>query len=136
ALEWFPDSPALFGAYDLRASGEVTPMDENRLRSSLLKVMARPRDREEFYKMVDGTGNMRLDRISFAYTPDPQDSRKLRFYLRLTGLADRKVLTEFMKKSFEGAKVEFKKRPKGRLMTVISSEKEGFFALIDDTNLL
>jgi len=135
ALQWFPDSPALFGAYDLRASGEVTPMDENRLRSSLLKVMGRPRDREEFYKMVDGNGNMRLDRVSFAFTPDPQDSRKLRIYLRFSGLADRKILTEFMK-SFGVAKVEFKKGPKGRLMTVVSSEKEAFFALIDDTDLL
>jgi len=137
ALQWFPDSATLFGAYDLRASGEFALMDESRVRSFLLKMMVRPQDKEEFYKFVDGTGNMRLDRLSFAYTHDPQDNSKGRIYLRFTGLADRKALTDLIKKGLQEAKVEFKKGPKGGLMTVISSEKHPpAYALIGDTEML
>ena len=137
ALQWFPDTATIFGAYDLRASGEFPPVDEGRLRSLLLKLLTRPQDKEEFYKFVDGVGNIRLDRVSFGYGPDPQDTHKGRNYVRFTGLADRKSMTGLLKKSFPDAKVEFKRGPKGRLMTVISSEKRPpAFALIGDTDML
>ncbi|HEV3260398.1 MAG TPA: hypothetical protein VG013_26315 [Gemmataceae bacterium] len=137
ALKWFPDSASIFGAYDLRASGELAPVDEDRMRSVLLKMLTRPQDKEQFYKWVDGAGNIRLDRVSFGYAPDPQDRHKSRNYVRSTGLADRKAMADLLKKRLPDAKVEFKKGPKGRLMTVISSEKHGpAFALVGDTDML
>jgi hypothetical protein len=137
ALQWFPDAVTIFGAYDLRASGESAPVDESRLRSFLSRTMARPRDKEEFYKFVDGVGDIRLDRVSFAYAPDPRNTGKSRIYVRCTGLADRKALTALLKKSLPDAKVEFKRGPRRRLMTVIAAEKRApACALIGDTDLL
>ena len=136
ALKWFPDSATIFGSYDLRASGELAPVDESSLRSLLVKML-RGRDKEEFYKFVDGAGNMRADRVSFGYAADPQDHRKNRIYVRVTGLADRKAVTDLIKKSLRGAKVEYRKGPKGHLMTIISPEKgDAAFALLGNTDML
>jgi hypothetical protein len=135
ALRWFPDSASIFGAFDTRASGELAPLDESGVRSFLAKIL-RGKDKQEFYKFVDGAGNIRLDRVSFGYTPDPQNSHKSRIYMRFTGLADRKALADLLKKTMPDSKVEFKKGPKG-LITVISAEKHPpAFALIGNTDLL
>ena len=137
ALQWCPGSATIFGAYDLRASGTVAPADKGRLRSLALKTMAGLWKKAKLYSVVDGTGNMRLDRVSLAYAADPKDNRKSRMYVRFTGLGDPKLLTDLIKKGLPGAKVEVKKGPKGRPMTVISSAKRApAFALVGDTDLL
>lgn len=136
ALKWFPNDAAFFGAIDLRPAGEVKSTKGKPLFSRLLKIIP-PREREEMYKFVDGVGNIRLDRVSFAYSPNPAERQKGRIYIRYTGLADRKGLAEFIKSNLRDSNLEYRKGPKGEVITVIHSPKNPpAFAFIGDTDLI
>ena len=80
ALGWFPSDASLAGAIDLaqarQAVGATDPIKE------LLKILP-DREKKQMYSFIEKSGNVRLERISFAYVDTAKGEGKI--YLRATG---------------------------------------------------
>jgi hypothetical protein len=135
AFRWFPPQVHVVSGADLRATGKVQAKDEAFLRS-ILKSM--PQEfKHEAYAFVDAVGNIRLDRVALGLELEGRGGEPSRIYVRFTGAADRKRLTEFISQKLKEAKVEEIKDPKADPITLIDSPgNPPSFALIGETDLL
>jgi len=135
ALDWFASGPADFGVLDFRKAGEFSPPDEKALRRFANSAIP-PQFLEEFYKLAEKVGNLRLNRLSFAYYPDRNKLGPGRILLRFTGAADRQRLTEFLEKML-GANHKDEKGPHGEQIRLFSSpDSTSAIALIGDSELI
>jgi hypothetical protein len=137
ALSWFPEKSAFCGAADLRASDSKLPADDTLLKFGQRALLLAPASvRNELYGFGEAVGNVRLDRVSFALQVDPSNTNKNKIYLRLTGLADRGRLAEFLQNSTKGATVKEEKGPKGEPITIIDQGDMGqpSLALVGDND--
>jgi hypothetical protein len=137
ALAWFPKASSIFGGLDLRSS-QALKTDASESMRTLFNAMLRPRDSKLFYDFVDKMGNIRIDRISFAVIPGANQDNDTRIYARVTGLADRKRLLAYIKKT-ENPRIEFEER-KGRdeePITVLNSKGDApSMAVIGNTEFM
>jgi hypothetical protein len=139
-LAWFPKSVGLVGEVRL-GSGEREGDGGKALRETLGKIVPQPA-RKEIYKVVDKVGNVRLDRVSFAYTLDPQARAQARFYVRLTGKADRQRLLNVIRGAVPDVKFEEPDQPKGgrdgrvTLIHFPTTDIGPGLVLVGDTDLL
>jgi hypothetical protein len=93
--------------------------------------------KHEAYAFVDAVGNIRLDRVALGLELEGRGGEPSRIYVRFTGAADRKRLTEFISQKLKEAKVEEIKDPKADPITLIDSPgNPPSFALIGETDLL
>src|SRR5207248_1294429 len=90
----------------------------------LLEKNLPPQAKEEMYKFADTVGNLRLDRFSFALSPDPNQRSNGRIFTRFTGQGDSKRLAEFFKQHIAGATVKEEKGPKGEAIRLIGAENQ------------
>ncbi|MFL5244672.1 MAG: hypothetical protein ACJ8FY_21430 [Gemmataceae bacterium] len=134
AFRWFPPQVHLVMGADLRATGKTQAKDEAFIRT-LLKSMP-PDFRREAYAFVDAVGNMRLDRVAMGMELEGQDGDPTRVYVRFTGAADRKRLTEFISQKLKDAKTEEMKESKEPITLIDSPGNPPSFALIGDTDLI
>lgn len=81
ALAWFPDDATLVGILDLQAQAQTDPANDPI--KALLKIMPE-REKLRMYDAIEKCGNVRLDRISFAYG-EGNGKRDGRVILRVTG---------------------------------------------------
>jgi hypothetical protein len=143
ALSWFPDDVNLFGAFDLRAppgikaGGKDEELDKlfQKLRGQALKSLP-PEAKEEIYKFAESVGNLRIDRVSAGYAPNPGENRKSRIYVRFTGLADHKGLASYLGRMVPDAQTEETKGPGGEPITFIYSKRPPAFAIVGDTDMI
>jgi hypothetical protein len=135
AFRWFPPQVHVVSGADLRATGKVQAKDEAFLRS-ILKSM--PQEfKHEAYAFVDAVGNLRLDRVALGLELEGRGGEPSRIYVRFTGAADRKRLTDFITQKLKEAKVEEIKDPKADPITLIDSPgNPPSFALIGETDLV
>jgi len=135
AFRWFPPQVHVVSGADLRGTGKVQAKDEAFLRS-ILKSM--PQEfKHEAYAVVDALGNIRLDRVALGLELEGRGGEPSRIYVRFTGAADRKRLTEFITQKLKEAKVEEIKDLKADPITLIDSPgNPPSFALIGETDLL
>jgi hypothetical protein len=89
ALAWFPVNVTMVGALDLR--GGATANNDGI--KELLKLMPE-REKLQMYDAVEKMGNVRLDRIAFAFT-DGNEKRNSKFYFRFSGKGSQEGLLEF-----------------------------------------
>jgi hypothetical protein len=124
ALSWFPARCSLFGALDLRLPEGITATADDSSRAVLGKMMDQ-RAREEMYKVVEGIGNVRVDRASFGVIPDPNNDRKTRLYMRITGKGDAAAIVAYLAQQMKDLKVGKRKGPSGEEITVADSKRMG-----------
>src|SRR5262249_14335396 len=98
ALAWFPEDVACFGALDLGGRWGKHPFDPELLR---FYHSAFGEQKEELYRFVEDYGNIRLQRISFGYSPAVPPEHGQRVFLRLTGLADHNRFKEYLQKEMK-----------------------------------
>lgn len=136
ALTWFPADSALVGAVDLRAvSDDAALSDVERLRGAVIRLVPLAQ-LTEFYNFVDKVGNMRLDRISFAYAVDPEKPNQKRIFIRVTGLGDHQRFLAFLRETLPNAAVKEEKGPRGEPISIVSTDKRPpAFALFGDTEI-
>jgi hypothetical protein len=94
-LEWFPADVDFFAALDFRgapAGGDPAARGKA-LRAAFGKLP--PGARETAYEFLDAVGNIRIDRLSFAFGSQPEEQRG-RIMIRFTGRADRAALIKFL----------------------------------------
>lgn len=133
ALAWFPEGASYFGGIDMRGSGEKL-LDDDALRK-LLSRNVPPMARQEIYKAVDSLGNLRIDRISFAYRPDANNERKDQIYIRVTGKGDPKRVAAFFRELQNGA-VKEDKGPKGLALLLIEGDMPPVVAIAGDSDIV
>jgi hypothetical protein len=140
ALRWFPKDATMVGGMDFRASGELTPLDEDHVRK-LLAGLVPAREKEQAYGFVEKLGNVRLDRFSFAVVVDPQQPETMHAVTRYTGLADhqalRRLIEDGLKETRQNPRVVPTRDKGNETVTVITTEKEEVaFALIGNRDVL
>ena len=91
ALAWFPADVTLAGALDLRGAGNADPAKD--AIKDILKVMPE-REKIQMYNVIEKMGNIRIERIAFAYT-DGHEKRNSKFYFRFTGKGSQEGMLEF-----------------------------------------
>jgi hypothetical protein len=91
ALSWFPADMLIFGAAAPAAGG----ISEKEIRDAFSKMIPEDR-RERVYDFIEKAGNLRIDRVAMAYSPEPKDVRG-RIMIRITGMGDRKKLVALIK---------------------------------------
>src|SRR5262249_1186290 len=99
ALGWFPADATLVGAVDLvqarHPTGEAghATGDADAIKT-LLKFMP-DRDKKQMYSFIEKSGNIRLERLSFAYTDAGQDKSKI--YVRATGKGNQEWIADMIR---------------------------------------
>ena len=86
----------------------------------------------EVYKFADSVGNIRLNRVAYAFAPEAgANDERGRQMVRLTGLFDRKRVAAFIAGAVPNAKVEEREG-----MTLIGTERRVSFTLVGDTEFV
>jgi hypothetical protein len=136
ALGWFPASATLVGFLGGPLT-DSTGDQGNELRRLLMKLQGRPRDVNRLFDDIEAIGNVRIDRIGFAYAADAQNKQKDRFYVRITGKGDLQRLVAALKTS-NGERATWKeeKDAKGMRITTIEEGNSPAGAFIGDTDIL
>jgi hypothetical protein len=136
-LRWFPKESTIFGSYDLRLP-EGVKETENTTWRKLLGGLLRPQDKQQMYKFIEGVGNIRFDRVSFAVIPDVNQESQTRLFFRFTGKGDPKRFAAFVTEQDRNMVVKEKKGARGEKITLIESPKGRgpAIALVDDTDLI
>jgi hypothetical protein len=80
-LTWFPTSATFVAGLESRPSAVPAPRQKS-LALEILKSMP-PDSKKGFYSAVEGLGNIRIDRLTYAFVEG--EGGKARNYLRLTG---------------------------------------------------
>ena len=135
-LVWFPKSVRLVGAVRLER-GAVG--DGGKAVRDLLNKVMPPRDREKLYDLAGKVGNARIERLSFAYSLDPQAKAQARFYVRLTGTANRQRLLSAIRDAVPDVKLEEPKGGPGGKVTLVhfpATASGPGLALVGDRDLL
>src|SRR5262245_31213657 len=127
ALSWFPERSSYFGAIDVRGAGEKS-FDEAAVRKIVSANMT-PIVREQVFKFVDKIGNVRLDRISFAHSPEPKAEGKAQIYIRISGKGDPQRVASIFKDLLKGAAVKQEKPIKDRPVILIQGEEPPVIAI-------
>src|SRR5262249_49475261 len=122
ALAWFPEDVACFGALDLGGRWGKQPFDPELLRF-YQNYNAFSEQKEQLDCFVEVWGNIRLQRISFAYSPAVPPEHGQRGCLRLTGLANNNRLKEYLQKEMKSTAVREENGPNGEPVTWLTSEK-------------
>jgi hypothetical protein len=136
-LGWFPKDVTLAGVVDPRRRD--AGVDSGKEMRSLIAKMVRPRELDEFFRVAETLGNIRIERLSFAYVETGKEPDRV--YLRLTGKADHKRVAQAIKALTPGEALEINetKDAKGTTITTIHSGRGGhspIVALIGDTDLV
>jgi hypothetical protein len=144
ALEWFPEEVEMAGAFDLRPpAGQTSSPEQDQFRAkqfkqiqSYVNQLIPNQAKDEVYIFAETVGNVRIDRASFGYAPDPQAQHAARLFFRLTGLVHHKRLVDYVRQSVPGVTIDEKKGPKGEPITQARFEHGPGLALVGDTDLI
>lgn len=127
-LGWFPASATLVGAIvpRPREAGTPPPASLRELRKLTTKMMP-PEQWEKVFQAAEAIGNVRVDRIAFAYADDAKDGDRI--YVRLTGKADPKRLVDTFRLLAPAVNEKFtvaeSQDAKGTPITTISFGEDG-----------
>jgi hypothetical protein len=142
SLKWFPANVSFVAAGDFRHAPD-SPAPPKPAYYYFEKIMqAMPfgdaqEAKNEVYKFAEEVGNLRLDRLSFAFSPDPNQSENSRIYVRLTGRGNHQRLRSFIQKSMPKAAVKEEKAIKEGALSLIGAAGESpAFALVGNSDLL
>lgn len=132
-LGWFPAAATLVAAMDLRPT--ATASSSKALQPFLEKAVP---NWEPFFNVAHQLGNIRLDRISFAFVADPAGQGKDQFFARVSGKADQKRLVEAFKgfNDFRGLVVQEQKDAQGTPIAILQERNGPPVAFIGDTDFV
>ena len=132
-LDWFLADMDFFGALDFRgapAGGDAAG------RGKVLRVAfgkLPPGARETAYEFLDAVGNIRIDRLSFAFGSQPEELRG-RIMIRFTGRADRAALIRFLtEKNADFKAVEHKD---AGAVVLTAEDEPPAFVFVGDSDLM
>jgi hypothetical protein len=135
SLAWFPADATLAGAVDLVQARQATG-DADAIKQ-LLKFM-QDREKKMMYGFIEKSGNIRLDRLSFAYTDAGRDKSK--FYVRATGKGNQEWIVDMIKAMDNRNELGFKttKDDKGIAITQIQegNNRPPVVMLVGNTDML
>jgi len=132
AFGWFPANATLIGALDTRMARGDMPAKSNI--SEMFKMFPEQVLNQAF-TAVEKVGNIRIDRVAFAYVENPQEKQMGEIYVRMTGKANPVWLLE----AFKELKLQPKssKGPGGEtITTLVDPNKAPGLMLIGDTDLV
>ena len=132
ALAWFPADVTLAAALDMRGSGQFGIPNETL--KELLKMMP-DNQRREMYDFIEKSGNVRLERIAFAYAQGPQKGEG-KFFIRATGKGSQEALLELFN-TINGPRLQSKqiKDAKDVPITLLQNESP-VIMLVGNTDML
>jgi hypothetical protein len=130
ALSWFPADSSLVGSLDGRGL-QFPGTAKHKLSSIPLPI---PGVQEELYKFAERVGNVRIDRVSFAYAEVPQNTNQSRIYIRFSGKVDHRRLSKYLQDD-HGLKVQEKKGQRGENITIMEKSPPAW-AIVGDTDLI
>jgi hypothetical protein len=126
----------LVGSFRLSRRG-VAGDGGRALRAALGKYVP-PEAKTHLYEVADKFGNVRINRIAFASTQDPQAKTEARFYLRVTGKWDRERVLSAIREKHADVKLEQPEGGRGRVTLVHfpATERGPGLAIVGSTDLL
>jgi len=141
AMRWFPADTSLVGSMDLRGlqfpqpPGKALKVSPPWFLQGLLGAK-----NDLFFRIADAVGNVRIDRLAFAYADVPGNTNQSRFFYRLTGKVDHKRFVKYLQTEF-GLKVQNRAGPKGETISVLELEQQPAggmpqFAFVGDTDMV
>jgi hypothetical protein len=112
AFRWFPADATLVGAVDTRTASGDGPAKS--ISADMLKMFP-----DEILKTVFGVvekmGNVRIDRVAFAYVEDVKDASNAQVFVRVTGKANSRWLVDAFKEL--NTEVKTSKGPRDETIT-------------------
>ena len=132
---WFPADATLVGAMDLRGNGQSGDADDPV--KALMKLLPE-RERGQMYDTIEKVGNIRLERIAFAYS-DGNGKNDGRFVLRITGKGSQSGMLELFN-ALDGGRLQSKeiKDAKDVPITLLEepNNRSPVIMLVGNTDLL
>ena len=115
ALTWFPADITMAGGYDLRASGKTSDKLLAQIRRTLAKTVSGA-ERTFLFDVLDGIGNVRIDRVAGAFDITDRGNAR-RIFVRVSGAADGKRILDFLSTASKGKLApETRKGPGGEMV--------------------
>ena len=133
ALSWFPTNATLAGAIDLhQARLPDTAKDPIK---DLLKLMP-DRAKKEMYSHIEQCGNIRIERVAFAYV-EGTGNRDGKIFARVTGKGNHDWMVEAIQ-GVEGGRMEIKKSKDedGVPITYLQGRNTPVIMLVGNTDVL
>jgi hypothetical protein len=134
ALNWFPANATIAGAIDLQLARQLdTAKDPFK---DLIKLMP-DRVKKEMYTHIEKCGNIRIERVAFAYT-EGTGKRDGKIFMRVTGKGNHDWMVEAMQIVDRG-RMETKKTKdeNGTPITLMQdANRPPVFMLVGDTDFL
>ncbi len=117
ALAWFPANATFGMAWDGRHTRNLLGSNSSNMVLDMLKMMNPPAEQkkifQEIYSQVEKVGNVRLDRVAFAFVEDEKQPRQSKIFVRFTGKADVARMLDLLKTLERGLEVTEKKDDQG-----------------------
>lgn len=135
ALGWFPKSATFAAAMDLRSGAALNSDTQKRIRDLLTKMIPPP-IKEQIYSTIENLGNVRVERIAFAFV-EGNGNNQSKIFMRVIGKGNHKRLVAMLKETDPTLKVKELQSFRGRSITLIDpNSHELLLALIGDNDLL
>jgi hypothetical protein len=130
---WFPANASLLGAFDARLARGATAPKSNLV--EMFKLFP-PKILNTTYDVVEKIGNVRIDRIAFAYVDGPKDQHMGEIYIRITGKANPAWLLDGLREQKMSTKTS--KGPAGETVTKVFMQNQapGVFLMIGDSEIV
>ncbi len=134
ALAWFPADSNMAAGVEMRSGTKSNDTALAAIRK-LAERTVKERERAVAYDMLDGMGNVRIDRVSASFRFD-EEGLAQRFCVRFSGGGDRKALAALFAFPFKGrAQFQEKKGPGGEALMVLDTP-DATYVFVGDGDLL
>jgi hypothetical protein len=135
AFQWFPRGVTWFGALDLRGPWAAKPLTLQCLGTPAPHWLFKG-DPAGLYQFAEGVGNLRLERIAFAYRSPAPPHRQAYWLVRATGRGDPARIIAALRQSRTPAAARNRQGVNGEPITVLSWKEGPALALIGETDLV
>jgi hypothetical protein len=144
AFSWFPEKAQMvaaaveFRAMPGRKNGgehdQAFAKQFKEIQAHLQKLIPN-QAKDEIYIGAETVGNVRIDRLSFAMSQDPENRGNEQIFARATGRFNHKNVVDYLR-TLPNLKIDEKKGPKGEARTYITFGEPPAFVLVGDTDVL
>jgi hypothetical protein len=134
ALNWFPAHAKLLFAFDFRQAQSIAPAQDPL--KEILKLIP-DNVKKEMYTHIERSGNVRMERVAFAFTENAANRNDHKIYLRFTGKANQTWAADALKSLDPQFEITQAKDGKDTPMILIQQpNRPPLMAMIGNTEML
>ncbi len=135
AFKWFPKNATFIGSVDTRGISADNKVAQEFVQKHFFSAIPQ-QGKDYFYQQLEKLGNVRIDRLSFAWVEDTTGGRNGKIFMRFTGKANHDWFVEVMKEQRQFTLEKSKRRFRGRKISLFSGRWGPNLGVVGDSDLI